>query len=70
MFSTCNVHCFLVWPRLQISDDVIGEDFIVTLKPSQTIVTGDVTTPTPEHLQTLRVTNSINIHMNYMYMSC
>ena len=39
----------------QIVEDVSGEDFIAILKPSQLIVTGNVVTSTPEHLQTLKV---------------
>ena len=40
---------------LQIMEDVSGVDFVAVLKPSSIFMTGNVITPTPEHLSTLKV---------------
>ena len=40
---------------LQIMEDVSGVDFDAVLKPSSVFMTGNVITPTPEHLCTPKV---------------
>ncbi len=49
------IECTIVLFVCQISEDVSEENFVTILKPTQTIVTGNVVTPTTEHMNTLKV---------------